>query len=285
MKRPIPSKTVRLLALLSVLQAVGFTGISVYALFADTPAELDPYMFLLLPLTLVSIAGAIVGVALVRPFLQLEWRLRRTEQTIDELSSLNNTLRAQRHDFKNQLQVVYSLIELRQFDEAEAYIERVYDDIQKVSNVMKTSIPAVNAILEAKRRMCESRAIDVRIDVHTRLAASSIPAWELCRVFGNIIDNSIHILTENVPGEKRLHIELFENVRGYVFRITNNGPEIPEELRERIFEPGFTTRAERGEGMGLTICRRILTKYGGSLTVRSDSGETTFCGTFPAAAA
>ena len=44
-------------------------------------------------------------------------------------------------------------------------------------------------------------------------------------------------------------------------------------------------RAERGEGMGLTICRRILTKYGGSLTVRSDSGETTFCGTFPAAAA
>lgn len=48
-----------------------------------------------------------------------------------------------------------------------------------------------------------------------------------------------------------------------IIRIANNGPPIPEELRERIFEPDFTTKG--GTGVGLPYCRRVLKRAGGEI--------------------
>ena len=81
-----------------------------------------------------------------------------------------------------------------------------------------------------------------------------------------------------------MKIEIGEDLRRYRFRISNNGPAIPPELWQRIFDEGFTTRPE-GSGMGLAICRRLLGACGGKLRVFSDDSETVFEGSLPRARA
>lgn len=57
--------------------------------------------------------------------------------------------------------------------------------------------------------------------------------------------------------------------------ISNNGPQIPEELRQTIFYPMVTTKST-GNGLGLSIAQSILERHGGSLECVSDETETTF---------
>jgi two-component system nitrogen regulation sensor histidine kinase GlnL len=60
-----------------------------------------------------------------------------------------------------------------------------------------------------------------------------------------------------------------------VLSVTNNGPEIPEELRQTIFYPMVTTK-RTGNGLGLPIAQGIMERHGGTLDCRSDEHETTF---------
>jgi signal transduction histidine kinase len=65
--------------------------------------------------------------------------------------------------------------------------------------------------------------------------------------------------------------------------VTDNGAGIPEDLRERIFEPFFSTKGEgKGTGLGLSIVRNILHQHGAEIEVESSLGEgTTFIVTLP----
>lgn len=199
------------------------------------------------------------------------------EKTLNQVENLNNTLRAQRHDFMNHLQVVYSLIEMKEYDEAEKYIDKVFTDIQKVNKVLKTSNPAINALLQAKILFAEKRGIKMNIKVASKLKNLKIPSWEFCRVLGNIIDNAIFALKGN-EGERFLTVDIYEDVKMYRFKIENNGPKIPHEIKEKIFETGFTTKGEEGEGMGLAIVKKLLNNYKGDIKVYSDDNITSFEG-------
>lgn len=65
-----------------------------------------------------------------------------------------------------------------------------------------------------------------------------------------------------------------------IMEICNNGPVIPPELMEHIFVPFFTTK-EKGNGIGLSVSRQIMRLSGGSLTVKTNAGQTCFTLTFP----
>jgi signal transduction histidine kinase len=59
--------------------------------------------------------------------------------------------------------------------------------------------------------------------------------------------------------------------------IGDTGPGVPEELRARIFEAFFTTKSiGEGSGLGLSICKDIVTAHGGTITVESRPGDTRF---------
>ncbi|NTV89496.1 MAG: GHKL domain-containing protein, partial [Clostridiales bacterium] len=202
-------------------------------------------------------------------------------ETDSRLEDLNKTLRAQRHDFMNNLQVVYSLIEMDEYKDAKDYIEKVYNDIQSVNRVMKTSNPAINALLQAKVLNSEKHGICVELIATTKLTDLKIPSWELCRVLGNLIDNAIYALLDKKPPAMKLTIELSEDLKNYIFRISNNGCMIPEDIIPRLFEPGFTTKGDKGDGMGLAISHGIIEENGGSLSVRSNEELTVFECTVP----
>ena len=248
--------------------------------------EISASYHLLLTLTVVAslviVWGAVVDIREALGTRKLLTQLDDMDDTIDAMSQFNNTLRAQRHDFLNHLQVVYSLIEMGEYQEANDYIEQVYGRITSVSRVVKTANPAVNALLLVKTAACEKAGIQVEVAITSKWETleNTLPDWEMCKVLSNLIDNAIDALA-CVPQEQRcLKIALGENVKQYTFQVENNGAMIPETIRERIFIPGFTTKGD-GRGMGLHIVRRTLQERGGDIRVESDETHTVFSGFVP----
>ena len=183
---------------------------------------------------------------------------------VAQMDALNRSLRAQRHDFLNHLQVVFSLIEMEEQQEAADYIEKVYGDMQSVSRAMRTDNPAINALLRAKLADCEAAGVLTEMDVSG--------SWR------ELMDNAIAALEDTA--DKRLRILLREDLHGFSFSFTNNGPAIPQNEQRRIFEAGVSSRGE-GRGMGLYIVRCTLEKYDGNIHVTSDESRTIFSGFIP----
>ena len=197
---------------------------------------------------------------------------------VGQMDELNRALRAQRHDFLNHLQVVYSLIEMEEYAEAGDYIEKIYGDMQSVSKALRTDSPAINALLRAKMAECEAAGILVELDTAGSWKELSMPAWEFCRILSNLIDNAMDALEGTANSS--LRIMLREDTHGFAFSVANNGPMIPVEKLQSIFEPGVSSHGE-GRGMGLYIVRGTLQKYGGEIHVTSEVGRTIFSGLVP----
>lgn len=238
----------------------------------------DAEQWIVLAGALLVIFGAITDIGAAMTNLRFKAQQDALEETYYQLEDLNRTMRAQRHDFMNHLQVVYSLIEMQEPQEATAYIDRVYGDMQRVSRVLRTDSAAVNALLQAKLADCEKRGIALELDITSRYSALLMPAWEMCRVLGNLIDNAM----DAVSGckERKITVSLFEDLKNYGFRVANNGPEIPPAQRATIFAPGFTTK-HTGQGMGLFIVSSLMHEYGGDIQVESENGVTAFIGRLP----
>ncbi|MFL6560956.1 MAG: sensor histidine kinase, partial [Bacillus sp. (in: firmicutes)] len=80
-------------------------------------------------------------------------------------------------------------------------------------------------------------------------------------------------------------IEILSHLENHSIKIniSNNGPEIPAELRKSIFEPFFTTK-KLGTGLGLFVCKEIIEKHKGNLECNSSPDKTTFSIVLPVAA-
>lgn len=195
--------------------------------------------------------------------------------TINYLEAFNKTLRAQRHDYLNHIQVIYSLMELEEFDEAKNYIEPVYRDIIRISKALKTSKPAVNALLQAKLQVAEKNQIDMELEIKTNLEHLNMEAWDFCRVLGNIIDNALFALNQKNENRYML-VELSEDLKNININISNNGDRIPKEILANIFQEGFTTKGNKGDGMGLAIVKELIENFSGKIIVTSNDKRTSF---------
>lgn len=278
-------KVTQFAVVINALQILAMGGVFAYVLlhkvaFLSRNAELVLLGFCLL----IVIWGAVMDIRDAITTQKIAEQTQMLEEAYLQLENLNGTLRKQRHDFMNHLQVVYSLTEMQEYGESMQYIERVYGDIQRVSGLLKTSIPAVNALLAAKHSDCDERGIGFETEISSPWAGMPVSGWEMCRVFGNLIDNARDAIAEGGDtAGKRIRVTLGETPNAYTFSVCNNGPRIPERNMPSIFLPGFTTKTE-GHGSGLTIVSEILQSYGGRISVNSDDAETTFSGVIPKAA-
>ncbi len=285
MRRTIDiKKAARYAIILNAVQIAAAVAIALLVLLTDVEARASwRYIAALVCVSaLLVICGAIVDIGNALSADRIKQQSEMLEEAYAQLESLNGALRAQRHDFRNHLQVIGGLLEMGESDEAAKYIDRVYGSVGALSAQLRTASPAVNALLRVKTAEAQKRG--VAMDVIVRSAWEGLPAqgWEMCRVLGNLIDNAMDAL-KDTPSP-RVTVTLGEELRALIFSVENNGPEIPMEIREKIFQPGFTTKGgERGQG--LAIVREIIAGYGGELTLESDENHTAFCGRLPRGAA
>ena len=265
---------------INAFQILAMLALALYVLTDEFNHALKDTLgdFLILMLAVVVIWGAIVDIRDAIHARHMHVKLHGLDETVTQMTDLNHALRAQRHDFLNHLQEVYSLMEMEEFGEAQQYISQVYGDIQNLSRQLKTACAPVNALLRAKTTEAENRQIRLDVEVKATWKDLPFPAWEMCRVLSNLIDNAMDALKEKTNAA--IHVTLWEDVGRFAFSVANNGPQIPEETMEKIFEAGFSGKGE-GRGMGLHICRKTLRQQNGDLTVLSDEEKTVFSGFVP----
>ena len=265
---------------INALQIVAAVVLAVLILMEDYNPSLRGPVGNIIVITLATVVswGAFMDIREAVRARKMGFKLQGLDETVSQMTDLNHALRAQRHDFLNHLQVVYSLIEMGEYSEANRYIAQVYGDIQQVSRTLKTACAPVNALLRAKVGEAEQKGVKVDLSVHAAWDSLPLPAWEMCRVISNLIDNALDAL--NGVENPTLYLELAEDVKGFSFTVKNNGPAIPPEKQSAIFEAGVSGKGE-GRGMGLFIARETMRQAGGDLTVESSDAFTAFHGRLP----
>ncbi|MCI0652781.1 MAG: ATP-binding protein [Planctomycetes bacterium] len=139
---------------------------------------------------------------------------------------------------------------------------------------VRATVDATINICDAALQRCGAR---VAIDVPNGLTLRGDPS-ALQQVLMNLLTNAADALCEvDTERARQIQVVARREDEGATIAVSDNGPGIPAELHERIFEPLFTTKAsDRGTGLGLFVVRRIVLESGGKieLTSRPGTGST-----------
>lgn len=116
----------------------------------------------------------------------------------------------------------------------------------------------------------ETGATRVTVANHSGSAELVGNAGLLVSALGNLIDNAIRVS----PSDAVVRLSAYRKGGDVVFAVADDGPGVPPALRDRVFEPFFTTRSD-GTGLGLAVVRSVISAHGGSVAVAqtSDAGS------------
>ena len=146
---------------------------------------------------------------------------------------------------------------------------------------------AVDRAIEAAVNMSHN-AITYRarlVKEYGETAAVIADEGRLSQVFLNLLVNASQAIEEGDAEHNEIRVRSWQQGGTVYAEVCDTGRGIAPEHVDRLFEPFFTTRrAGEGSGLGLSICHRIVTSYGGTLSVQSDPGQgTRFVVRLPAA--
>jgi two-component system NtrC family sensor kinase len=127
--------------------------------------------------------------------------------------------------------------------------------------------------IELRRYALRTHQIDLHTDLDPALPRIPADGSQLQQVFLNLINNAEHALY-NQPGEKRLTITSRQTGDALVVTVADNGPGVPEQLVDRIFNPFFSTKnVGEGTGLGLSISDGIVREHGGQVRLVGGTGR------------
>lgn len=144
---------------------------------------------------------------------------------------------------------------------------------------------SVKQILDYNLSLLRPRLINENVHLSVSVADNMILRVQklaIQQVLNNLINNGIDALADT-RYDKKMRISAFEDHQNAHIHITNNGPPIPPELAKSLFTP-FVTNKTNGTGLGLTICKQIMSKNDGDISFISTAKETVFKLSFPKSA-
>ena len=237
-------------------------------------------------------AGAGLLVRLRDP--EAQRQIGRELQTADRLTALSRVSGGVAHEVKNPLNAILLHVEVarsklaRGDTDVAQQMEIVSREILRLDRVVKTFLDftrpvelhftnvelheLLSEILELARPQAESSQIQVRVDEDARGGEVRVDRDLLKQAFLNVVVNAI----ESMPNGGELRFESRTNSETAEIRISDTGPGIPPNIRDKIFLLYFTTKIA-GSGIGLAMTFRIVQLHDGTIDFTSESGKgTTF---------
>jgi two-component system CitB family sensor kinase len=190
---------------------------------------------------------------------------------LDGVRSLTDALRAQQHEFSNRLHAVIGLLELGDLDEALGYLTQLQGGAAEFAESLRARIgsPLIVGLLMGKAAEASERGLTLTISEDTWLGDSPHKIQALTTILGNLIDNAFEALAGRA-GSGRVLVSIVQDEEAIWVRVTDNGPGIPPESADWIFQDGNTTKSSRGalhRGLGLALVHRLVQRLHGTITV------------------
>jgi len=202
-------------------------------------------------------------------------------RTAERLATIGQFAAGIGHELRNPLGVVESSAFLvsRRLEQLNVSDPGLTRHMEKITTEVQRSGKTISDLLELarnrplKRRRVDARefvaeavgaahlasTVDVSVEVPEGLALDADPD-QLARVVTNLLINA----SQAMNGSGHVWIDGQREGAATTLRVRDDGPGVPPEARERIFEALFTTKA-KGSGLGLALCRRILEAHGGTI--------------------
>ena len=239
-------------------------------------------------------AGEITGIVMVFRDVTMERRTRAALLANEKLAVAGRLAATIAHEIHNPLDSVANLLYLLQHDpqdsEAKHFLEIAQSELARVTQISramlslyresKAPVPVnLKEMLDELLMLMVGRfnalGVHIAAELPPEIVVEGFPA-ELRQVFTNLITNAaeaageggnvtVRVISQNAINDTTGHrVEA-----GATVEICDDGPGIPPYIQERLFQPFFTTKGERGTGLGLWVSQGIIRKHGGFLHLDS----------------
>jgi two-component system CitB family sensor kinase len=215
--------------------------------------------------------------------------LSALERELGSSRATSNTLRAQTHEFANQLHTISGLLHLEEYDEVVDFVDGVrlsrtsfYDEVTS-----RIDDATVAALLIAKASLASERGVELRLlaDSHLSKVFGNL-SRDLTTVVGNLVDNALDAAAATPLGQRPRVDVLVSDADppgGVVVRVSDSGPGVADG--QAVFRQGYSTKSnpeDGGRGFGLALIRLVCRRRGGDVTWHNDGGAV-FTATLPVA--
>jgi PAS domain S-box-containing protein len=244
-------------------------------------------------------SGELTGIVMVFRDVTMERRTRAALLANEKLAVAGRLAATIAHEIHNPLDSVANLLYLLQQDpaqpEAKHFLDIAQTELARVTQISramlslyresKAPVPVnLKDMLDDLLLLMEGRfnALGARVssDIPPDITVEGFPA-ELRQVFTNLITNAAEAAGQNgtvtinvTPQRAGTASSGQRQQAGAIIEIADNGPGIASEIRDNLFQPFFTTKGERGTGLGLWVSKGIIRKHAGSIHLDSRTDGT-----------
>lgn len=202
--------------------------------------------------------------------------LSSLEKELGTTRATTDTLRAQTHEFANQLHTISGLLQLEEYDEVVRFVDgvrlnrtRLYDEV-----TTRVQDPTVAALLIAKASLAAERGVSLQLDPGSRTGrVDDDLSRDLTTVVGNLIDNALDAV--GTSGQGTVRVRLDEDDHQMKVAVHDSGPGVAAEHADLVFRQGYSTKSDStgdGRGFGLALTRLVCRRRGGDVSVHNDQG-------------
>ena len=264
-------------------------------LFAARDAGVTPFRGADLELFHIIANQSLVALENARLYADLRAYVRKVEESQQALLRSEKMAAAGRltasiaHEVNNPLQSVQNCLHIagredvspekrkEYFDLARTELERLMKTMQRMLDFYRpgsTKMEQVDVlellkhVISLTSQQMGQRHIEMRTDLPASLPLIFAVSSQIQQIFFNLILNAFDVM----PGGGSLAIRAKGLENGVEIQFEDSGPGIPEDLRNNIFEPFFSTK-DGGTGLGLTVSYNIVTAHGGTLDIVKGNGD------------
>lgn len=210
--------------------------------------------------------------------------LQQLTRQLDAVGTMSAALRAQRHEFANQLHSIAGFLSIGQDRQAREYLARLAATGPLKFPVDQAELlqdPYLQAFVGAKGVEADERGVTLRIGPETLVRGQINEPQDVTTVLGNLLDNAVHAAVAGSTAERWVEVELLDEpgadeAPGVLYIVVADsgdglGPAAAGDP-ERVFAEGFTTaegpvRAGGGQGLGLALARSLARRRGGDVRI------------------
>lgn len=198
---------------------------------------------------------------------------------VGNIDTLFQSVREQRHDYNSHVSTIHSMIVLGEYEALKKYTEEIIGEAVAINDIINIRNPALCALVQAKAAVAVDKKIIFEHEMQNmeELGNSIVKSVDIVKIISNLLDNAFEATTLNNSHEKLIKIEGAIKNGQLNFSVFNTGTPLSEELKDKVFISGFSTKdAEKNSGLGLSIIQQLIHKYKGEINIISLDNGTQF---------